>query len=133
MGSTMRVAVTRKKYCYPDLVVACGEPVLAKYDTLLNPTIIIEILSKNTENFDLGRKADMYRSIPSLQEYVVIEQVRAGAKRYLRQLRQEWILKEVSGVDSILPLESIQIEIPLSEIYHRIELDPEPEQIQFEA
>jgi len=120
----MRVAIPRRKYCYPDLVVDCGTPELAAFDTLLNPTLVIEILSKSTESFDLGRKADMYRSIPSLKGYLVIEQVRAGAKRYVRQTDLKWVLEELLGLDSILTLESVHCEIPLRELYLRVELDP---------
>jgi len=67
----------------------------------------------------------MYRSIPSLKEYVVIEQIRAGAKRYVRQTGLKWVLEEILGLDAILILESVHCEIPLRELYLRVELDPE--------
>ncbi len=111
-------------YTYPDLVVACGEPRFQdqQFDTLLNPTVIIEVLSPNTEAYDRGEKFESYRTIESLKEYVLVAQDKPQVEHYLRQDGNRWLLTAVSGLDARVSLPSIQCELALSEIYERIEL-----------
>jgi Uma2 family endonuclease len=110
-------------YTYPDLVVACGEPRFQdeQFDTLLNPTVIIEVLSPNTEAYDRGEKFENYQTIESLKEYVLVAQDKPRAEHYLRQDGNRWLLTAVSGLDARVSLPSIQCELALSEIYERIE------------
>ena len=124
LGSPLRVRIPRGRYTYPDMVAACN-PEYEEDDTLLNPVCVFEILSESTANFDLGRKFDMYRSIPSLMEYVVIEQHRASIRRYTRQPGPKWVLEEFSGLDAVLTLHSLGCQVPLSELYLHVDLDPE--------
>ena len=125
IGSTVRVRIPNSiRYAYPDLIVACG--VLGfedkKRDTLLNPTVLIEILSPSTEGFDRGEKFALYRTIPSFQEYVLVSQNRVLVERFRRQNEHNWQFEEITDLDASLRIESLGIEIPAREIYARIEI-----------
>ncbi len=117
----MRVKVDETGlYTYPDLVVVCGEPRFedAHVDTLLNPTLIIEVLSPSTEAYDRGRKFAQYRRLPSLREYLLIAQDQPRVEQYLRQPEGQWLLSEAET--GTLSLPSIQAELSLAEIYRKI-------------
>jgi len=111
-------------YTYPDLVVVCGKARLedAHLDTLLNPTLIVEVLSDSTEAYDRGRKFEHYRKLESLAEYVLISQHWPHVESYLRQPDHHWLLTECSGLDGVLRLESIDCELALAEIFDKVEL-----------
>jgi Uma2 family endonuclease len=122
--SDMRVLIpTTGLYTYPDVVIACGTPEFGDEvnDTLLNPTVLFEVLSESTEAWDRGRKSTRYRSIPSLQEYVLLSQTEPSAELYRRRTDGTWILTDVTGLESIVALTSVGVSLPLSEIYARIE------------
>jgi Uma2 family endonuclease len=112
-------------YTYPDVTVACGEthfedPV---EDTLLSPTIVIEVLSPSTEAYDRGAKFRHYREIETLQEYVLVSQDAALVEHYLRQPDNTWRLSEARGLDAMLELPTIGCTLPLRTIYQRVRLD----------
>ncbi|HHW75982.1 MAG TPA: Uma2 family endonuclease [Xanthomonadaceae bacterium] len=111
-------------YTYPDVVVVCGKARLedAHLDTLLNPTLIVEVLSDSTEAYDRGRKFEHYRKLESLAEYVLIAQHQPHVESYRRQTDHHWLLTECSGLDGALRLESIDCELALAEIYDKVEL-----------
>lgn len=124
--SDMRVRVSAMDlYTYPDVVVACGGPQFEdrKLDTLLNPKLIVEVLSDSTEAYDRGVKFKHYRRLASLQEYVIISQDKVLVERYTRQ-GAEWLLAESSDLKDVLRLASIECEVPLSEIYAKVEFPP---------
>jgi Uma2 family endonuclease len=128
-ASQMRVFIpTTRRYYYPDISVACEEPRFqdGQFDTLLNPTVVIEILSTSTEAFDCGRKFENYREIASLREYILVSQDRVLVERYART-EAGWILSDFDRLDDLLRLDSIGCVIPLREIYDRIEVDEGPE------
>lgn len=108
-------------YTYPDIVVVCDEPRFEDdvFDTLLNPIVLIEVLSPSTEAYDRGEKFAHYRQIASLQEYVLVSQDRISVEHYLRQGTQ-WLLTEFRGLQEVLSLISIRCELCLSDIYRRI-------------
>ena len=108
-------------YAYPNLVAVCGEPHFldSELDTLLNPTLIIEILSPSTETYDRGRKFAHYRRAPSLREYVLVSQDKPLVERYTRQ-GEEWVLNDLTGLDDVLRLTSVGCEVPLREVYARV-------------
>lgn len=110
-------------YSYPDLVVVCGEPIFQDdvLDTLLNPFILIEVLSDSTESYDRGKKFQHYRSIESLQEYVLVSQDEARGEKYVRHGDGFWLLSEAVGVDSEIEFSAIECKIPLAEIYDKID------------
>ena len=108
-------------YFYPDIVVVCDEPRFEDdaFDTLLNPTVVIEILSPSTAAYDKGKKFESYKQIESLQEYILISQDRVNVERHLR-LGTLWRAIEFQNLADILPLNSIRCELPLSHIYRRV-------------
>lgn len=123
-ANDMRVKVSPTGlYTYPDLVVVCGQAQFndAHLDTLLNPTLIIEVLSDSTEAYDRGRKFAHYRSLASLAEYVLIAQDRPQVESYRRQPDQHWLLTESRSLESVLRLDSIDGDLALAEVYDKVE------------
>jgi Uma2 family endonuclease len=123
----MRVKVAKSRlYTYPDVVVICGEPRFedSKGDVLLNPTVIVEVLSPSTANYDRGDKFFHYRRLPSLQEYVLIAQDSRRVEHYTRQ-GDQWLLTEFSESDQVVIFPTIACQIPMTEIYARVEFPDE--------
>jgi len=126
----MRVKVDEMGlYTYPDLVVVCGEPQFedAEVDTLLNPTLVIEVLSSTTEAYDRGKKFAQYRRLASLQEYLLVAQDQPWVERYLRQPDGQWLLSVTEGLTGVLPLPSIDGELRLAEVYRKVAFPAEGE------
>jgi Uma2 family endonuclease len=122
--SDMRVKVTQiDSYFYPDVVVVCGEPRAEDdtFDTLLNPTVVVEVLSPSTEVYDKGEKFEHYQQIASLKEYVLISQDKIRVEHYRRQ-ETEWLQTEFQGLEDVLYLLSIGCELRLQDIYRRVEV-----------
>jgi len=111
-------------YTYPDVVVTCGKAQFddTHLDTLLNPILIVEVLSDSTEAHDRGRKFEHYRKLGSLVEYVLIAQNRPHIESYRRQADQQWLLTECSDFDGTLRLLSIDCDLALAEVYDKVEL-----------
>lgn len=123
--SDMRVKVDPTGlYTYPDLIVVCDKEQFddTHFDTLLNPTLIIEVLSDSTEAYDRGRKFEHYRTLESLTEYVLIAQNRPHIESYRRQANHEWLLTECTGLEGVFRLQSIDCTLALAEIYDKVEL-----------
>lgn len=123
----MRVKVqATEMYTYPDIAALCDAPVLEDdhVDTLLNPAVIIEVLSDSTEAYDRGDKFSHYRKLESLREYILVAQNTVRIERYVRH-GKHWMLTEVVGDDAVLPIDALDCEIPLAEIYHRIDTTPD--------
>ncbi|MGH2587833.1 MAG: Uma2 family endonuclease [Dehalococcoidia bacterium] len=121
----MRVKVTETgDYTYPDVVVACGDVAFedAELDTLLTPTVIIEVLSPSTETYDRGAKFISYRQLPSLQEYVLVAQDRPRIEHYARH-GEQWILTTVTDLDASVRLPAIGCELRLRDVYRRVNLE----------
>ena len=121
----LRVKVVQtESYFYPDIVVVCGEPRAEDnvFDTLLNPTLIVEVLSASTETYDKDEKFTHYRQIDSLQEYILISQDKVRVLRYRRH-EPKWIPTEFRALTDIVPLLSIQCELPLQHVYRRVKFD----------
>ena len=92
------------------------------FDTLLNPTLIVEVLSASTETYDREEKFAHYRQIDTLQEYILISQDRAEVVQYCRQ-EPEWMATEFRALEDVVPLVSIGCELPLRHIYRRVKFD----------
>lgn len=109
-------------YTYPDVVVVCGEPRFedAELETLLNPTLLIEVLSRTTEAYDRGKKFEHYQTIPSLAEYLLVSQDSFRVEQYLRQGDHRWLLTSVTGREGRIALPSIQCELVLAEVYDKV-------------
>jgi Uma2 family endonuclease len=121
--SDMRVKVAKSGlFTYPDVIVACGHPEFLdeKQDTLLNPTLLVEVLSTSTASYDRGFKTSRYRLLPSLREYLLIEQDQPLVELYRRANRNKWELEDASELTAKLTLESIGCELTLEAIYERI-------------
>jgi Uma2 family endonuclease len=96
---------------------------------LLNPTLIVEVLSASTEAYDRGKKLDSYRTIPSLQECVLIAQDEYHVYVYTRQPDNRWLLSEADDVNEVLSLDSIGCRLPLAEVYRKVKIaEADPEQ-----
>lgn len=111
----------RSLYTYPDIAVVCGDAQFEddQVDTLLNPTLLVEVLSPSTEAYDRGAKFGYYRQLPSLQEYLLVSQDEMLVENFVRE-DSGWLLTETRDPDAIVRLPSINCEIPLSEIYRKI-------------
>ena len=121
-ASDMRVLVSDSgMYTYPDIVVVRGQPQLLDnhFDTLLNPTVIIEVLSSSTESFDRGRKLQNYQRLDSLCEYILVSQKEPLVERMVRN-GNSWSLTEFRGLNAIVRFESLDCEVASSEIYDRV-------------
>lgn len=126
-ANDLRVALPSvDTYAYPDLVVFCGEPDLDEehLDMLYNPTLIMETLSPTTEGYDRGEKFARYRQLESLQEYLVVAQDRPHIEHYVRQDDESWRFTETDGFDREVSCPSIDVSLPLEEIYLDV-FDPE--------
>ncbi len=127
-ANDMRVLIPRSGlYTYPDLVVVCGEPQFQddKSDTLLNPVLIAEILSESTETYDRGKKFQHYRSIESLQEYVLVSTEEARIEKFQKTGDGFWFLSEAVGIEAKIELSSIEQAVSLVEIYDKIDFSDE--------
>ena len=116
-------------FTYPDVLVVCGEPRFddAELDTLLNPTLILEVLSKSTEDYDRGRKFAHYRTVASLEEYVLLAQGTVHVERFIRKSPDRWELWETDDVDAELELPAIGCRLVLREIYEAVLAERRPE------
>ena len=124
--SDMRVKVSPTGlYTYPDVVVVCGEPSFddEQKDTLLNPTVLVEVLSKSTMSYDRGEKFEHYRKLESLAEYLVIAQNKYHVEHYVRQPDNQWLLSETDDLQKTVHLLSIECELALADIYDKVEID----------
>lgn len=121
----MRVRVAKvNAYFYPDVVVVRGQPQFLdeQQDTLLNPTLVVEVLSPSTESFDRGEKSFHYRRIPSLKEYLLVAQDRVHIERYVRQPDGQWVLTDYTQSDRAVPLKNLGVELPIAQVYEGIEV-----------
>jgi Uma2 family endonuclease len=125
-SSDMRVKVSSTGlYTYPDVVVVCGEARFddEQKDTLVNPSLIIEVLSKSTEAYDRGEKFEHYRRIESLTEYLMVSQTKHHIDRCVRQPDDQWLLSEAGNLEIAINLSSINCQLLMSEVYDKVEIN----------
>lgn len=130
--SRMRVKTpASRSYVYPDVVVVCGEPKLEDdyLDTLLNPTLVIEVLSRSTESYNRLAKAGYYRTIESLTEYLLVAQDEYRIEQYIRQPDGRWLLADIRGLESAVEMQSIGCSLVLRDVYDKVSLGQDSEQI----
>jgi Uma2 family endonuclease len=115
-------------YTYPDLSVICGPPrfVEGTDDTVVNPTVLVEVLSDSTEAYDRGRKFEQYRHIPTLQEYLLVSQKEPRIEQFIRQADGGWLLNEAAGMEKSLEVPSVGIAVSLAEVFARVNFAPAP-------
>jgi Uma2 family endonuclease len=126
--SDMRIKVQEAGlYMYPDVSVVCGGKQVEDEhdDVLLNPIVIVEVLSDSTGAYDRGRKFEMYRQIPSLREFLLVNQYKPHIEQFIRQDSGEWLLRDVAGLESKLSLPSVGIAIAMASVYSNVQFAPD--------
>ncbi len=124
--SDLRVRISCRQYTYPDITIVCGANILAEddyQDVLLNPTVIIEVLSPSTQGYDRGDKFTLYPTLPSLQEYVLISQHRIQIERFTRQPDNLWLYADTQQADGFLSLTSIACTLWAKDVYRRLQFE----------
>lgn len=113
-----------ESFVYPDAVVICEKPLFyqGRVDTILNPLLIVEVLSPSTEEYDRGEKFYLYRSLASFKEYVVVHQKHALVSAYFRLNEKDWRTEDAANLSETIHLQSINVTLKLSDIYRRIDL-----------
>lgn len=137
-GQPYRVYITdlrlwipqRKIYTYPDVMIASRpiELLEGRKDTITNPAIVAEVLSKSTESYDRGKKFEHYRTLLSFQEYILIDQYRIHVEQFSKTESGKWLFSEYDGEAAVLSLTSVQFQISLPDIYEDIEFEIEEEE-----
>jgi Uma2 family endonuclease len=121
--SVMRVRVSKTGlYTYPDIVVVCDPPQFGdgRHDTLLNPTLILEVLSPSTEAYDRGFKFAQYRMLESLREYALVSQSEPRVEIFRRQPSGDWLLSESAGMESVCRFDSVGCTIAMKDAYDKV-------------
>jgi Uma2 family endonuclease len=110
-------------YTYPDVIVLCDQPRFSdeQQDTLVNPALIIEVLSESTKDYDRGGKFELYRTIDSFVEYLLIAQDRPHVEHYIRQPDGSWVLHETNNLDDTIHLKSARCSLRMADIYLKID------------
>lgn len=120
----MRVKVDSSGlFTYPDIVIICNKPQFEddEVDTLLNPQVLIEVLSQSTESYDRGKKFEHYRQLPSLEEYLLVSQDEPHIEHFVKQSEDHWLLSEATGLDASICLPTIDYRLQLAEVYAKIQ------------
>lgn len=112
-------------YIYPDIMVVSGDLFLqeGRKDTITNPTLIIEVLSKSTGSFDRDKKFNFYRSLPSFQEYLLVDQYRYSVQHYVKISAKKWEFQEYDSLEEEIKFSTVPGAIALTEIYDKVELE----------
>ncbi len=124
-ASDMRVGINAgDSYFYPDVSVVCDNPRFEdnEFDTLINPTVVVEVLSQSTETNDKGEKFTRYKQLESLQEYILISQDQIRVEHYFRQ-GSIWKSDELTSLEDILLLTSVDAELPMQQVYRFVKID----------
>lgn len=129
-ANKMRMRMQKGSYSYPDVVVVCGEPQFAdeEFDVLLNPTLVIEVLSKSTRFRDKTEKLETFLKMESVRECLLIEQDTRHIEHYIKQTPKQWLLKIYEDLSETIVLESADCKILLADIYAQIEFEKEVEE-----
>ena len=126
LGSDTRILTASGLYTYPDAVVICG-PIIAsgdRLDTITNPTVLIEVLSPSTRDYDRGEKFELYRSIPTFREYLLIEQHVVDVEHRWRA-GDEWSSERKTSRHDVIRLQSIAVDLSVADLYTRVPLSDE--------
>ncbi len=125
-GSDLRIHIPNNSlYTYPDISIICGKPEMTDTvkDTITNPSVIIEILSKSTYDYDKGQKFTLYRDIDSLREYILIDSMSFRVEHYFKNEDSSWTLKDYRTIDAKLNIETISADLLLSDVYVDVFVD----------
>jgi Uma2 family endonuclease len=118
-----------RQYTYPDVMVIQGKPVYEGKGktTVTNPMLIMEVLSKSTQDYDKGTKFDYYRSIPELREYILIDQYQYYIQKFAKNIDNNWVLSENDNPENIVTLESLKLQISLKDLYDNVDFNDSEE------
>lgn len=122
----VRLLIPRKQvYTYPDVILVSEQAELAQgqKDTITNAIMVAEVLSESTENYDRGKKFKLYRNLPSFKEYLIIEQSEMYIEQFSKTADNKWILSEYEGTNAVLALSSVEFQIPLLDIYNKVNFE----------
>ena len=122
-GSDLRIHIPKNTlYTYPDISIICGEPNLTdgKFDTATSPSVIIELLSKSTRNYDKGDKFTLYRDIDSLQEYILIDSEKIYVEKHIRNSDKSWPHTDYTSIEDSFLIHTIELILTLKDIYRGI-------------
>lgn len=125
-GSDMRIHIEANTlFTYPDISIICGEPETLNNDNwnVLNPVVIIEILSSSTKNYDRGEKFKLYRDIPTLKEYILVDSESIYIEIFRLNETQHWELEEYKSMEEILYIKAVNESISVAEIYEDVKFD----------
>ncbi|WP_017712995.1 Uma2 family endonuclease [Prochlorothrix hollandica] len=125
--SDMRLAIPdQATYTYPDVMVIKGEPQFQtpRQTEVLNPCLIIEILSDSTANYDKTAKFQLYRTLPSLEEYILVSQQDYRLEHYTKLDDRRWLLQDITGLEASLQLSSVNLSLSLQDLYKRVSFGP---------
>jgi Uma2 family endonuclease len=117
---------------YPDVMAIEGDPVFTegRNDEILNPILIVEVLSKSTKGFDREDKFRLYRSIPEFREYVLVSQYEVLVEQYIKTASNQWLFHEYEGAAATIPFTSVGVEISASDIYNKVVFETEESEVQ---
>ncbi len=121
----MKIQVEEARhYTYPDVSVVCGDIEFAKgrNDTIVNPAVILEVLSATTQSYDRGDKFKAYRELGSLRDYILVDQYSHHVESFFRNESGRWELDEFDNINDSFKIRSVGVRLPLTDIYHRIQL-----------
>ena len=129
LSGDQRVKMNRARhYTYPDFIIVCGQPQYDAIDpdALVNPQVIVEILSPSTEGYDRGAKFRHFQRIPSVREYVLVSQDKMQVERFVRQPDETWVLTTFDDPAGDFSLFSVALRIPMADVYRAVELPAVP-------
>lgn len=135
-GDTAIKTIQAHPFRLPDVSVICGELIIEEIlgiEMVINPILLVEVLSKSTEVYDREEKFMVYQAIESFQEYLLVAQDRPHVTRYLRQPDGQWLRGDFIGLESTVKLDSLGVTLPLSEIYRMISFPAKPEPVAEQA
>ncbi len=112
-------------YTYPDISIICGDVATTndKFDTATNPSVIIEILSKSTKDYDKGTKFTLYRDIGTLKEYILVDSTNISVEKFIRNADNSWQLTEYKLLPNVFSINAVDIKLTLSDIYESVKFD----------
>jgi len=122
LAAGIKVKSEEDKFFYPDVLVFCGEPIYTygANDVILNPTVIIEVLSRTTSDWDRGGKFEYCRRIETLTDYILVSQDKCQVEHRERQSSTKWTMRFIDGLDGVIRLKTTDCELPLADIYERV-------------
>ncbi len=129
MGDVRLWMPKKRFYTYPDVMVILGKPEYYnnRKDTVINPQVIIEVLSKSTKGYDRSDKFQFYQTLPTFQEYILIDQSRVYIEHYCKLANKRWSYSQYDEEDTALVFNFFQVEVPLADMYEKVDFEAENE------